>query len=999
MRIVLRFLASLFALALLSDRASAQVLDPRFPSTDLPIYAQQIMGDTLFIGGDFSSVSVDYTGGFGAFDTHGGQTVPNWPKVNGVVRLFAPDGAGGWYIGGPFDHVAGVPRRFAAHIRADGSLDGWNPDPDDFVYGIARFGDRVYLSGRFGRVGGVRRFALAAVDATTGALLDWAPGPDGDGAGMALVDSTLFVTGRLGHLFGQPRAGIAAFNARSGELLDGYPRIEFDFGYGSVQGGELYTMVARGPILYVGGHLNLVNGLPRNYAAAFDTRTGELLPWTPALPGFVAALAPGADAIYLGGVFDLGAGKEAYLVATDPASGALLPWDPAPNNWVLSLELHEGVLFVGGRFGSIGGQQRAYLAALDPATGKALDFNPWLNDQVVGLSARGDTVFACGWFDAARGRPRRHLAAIRLSSGELLDWNPGTDAPVYALHGTLDALYVGGQFNEAGGQPRDHLSAFARGDGSLLPWNPGANGDVYAICSRETTLYVGGGFLKVAGEGRQHVAALHSTRGDLLPWRCETDGIVRALAASDRMVVAGGDFHRVGPDSTSTLAVLDRTSGDLLSDNFRLDGRVDAIRFDDGAFYIGGNFSRIAGVPRGSLGALDAGSLDLLPWDPRADGEVLALEADAGVMYTSGFFQRLGAATRLFMGAVDPTSGAVLSWNPPMMNSPFSLAMRDGAVYAAGRFSTSGGPDYPRRFNLAKLVPKDGYPSLAVAALGPEPGAVLSIGDLAELTWEAKGGVPDVQSVDLYLSRNGSAGPWELIAAGLPNTGAYRWRVTGPPCAGSALLRVIARDYADNSTFATGSGAFTIADTPVPTLVELFRAVATPDGARVEWKFSDPAAIADVGLERGSASQGGFARVDAAAADSGGVMSVLDREASPDRDWWYRLAGALRDGAAFATAAIPVAASGAVTSFALAPLAPNPTSGSAMLSFAIPARTRVRLSLVDVQGREVALLSDGERPAGRYASALDAKDLRPGLYFVRLQAPGADLRQRVVIVR
>ena len=42
---------------------------------------------------------------------------------------------------------------------------------------------------------------------------------------------------------------------------------------------------------------------------------------------------------------------------------------------------------------------------------------------------------------------------------------------------------------------------------------------------------------------------------------------------------------------------------------------------------------------------------------------------------------------------------------------------------------------------------------------------------------------------------------------------------------------------------------------------------------------------------------------------------------------------------------------------------------------------RVRLSLYDVQGREVAVLANGMRESGRYTAALNATALEPGLYF------------------
>ncbi len=53
---------------------------------------------------------------------------------------------------------------------------------------------------------------------------------------------------------------------------------------------------------------------------------------------------------------------------------------------------------------------------------------------------------------------------------------------------------------------------------------------------------------------------------------------------------------------------------------------------------------------------------------------------------------------------------------------------------------------------------------------------------------------------------------------------------------------------------------------------------------------------------------------------------------------------------------------------------PNPCRGAAELAFELPAAGHVRLTLLDVQGREVARLVDGERAAGRHAAHWDGRD-------------------------
>ena len=93
-----------------------------------------------------------------------------------------------------------------------------------------------------------------------------------------------------------------------------------------------------------------------------------------------------------------------------------------------------------------------------------------------------------------------------------------------------------------------------------------------------------------------------------------------------------------------------------------------------------------------------------------------------------------------------------------------------------------------------------------------------------------------------------------------------------------------------------------------------------------------------------------------------------------------------------------VSAEGAVTEVVLEPVAPNPSSGSARVAFALPEAGSVRLTVVDVRGREVALLAEGLWAAGRHETRLGAA-LAAGVYVVRLEAGGTVVTRQAVVVR
>ena len=84
---------------------------------------------------------------------------------------------------------------------------------------------------------------------------------------------------------------------------------------------------------------------------------------------------------------------------------------------------------------------------------------------------------------------------------------------------------------------------------------------------------------------------------------------------------------------------------------------------------------------------------------------------------------------------------------------------------------------------------------------------------------------------------------------------------------------------------------------------------------------------------------------------------------------------------------------------ALGSVFPNPLAARARVPYELPAAADVRLAVYDALGREVAVLADGERPAGRHEATLDAGRLAPGLYHVWLSTGTFVGATRFTVVR
>jgi len=76
---------------------------------------------------------------------------------------------------------------------------------------------------------------------------------------------------------------------------------------------------------------------------------------------------------------------------------------------------------------------------------------------------------------------------------------------------------------------------------------------------------------------------------------------------------------------------------------------------------------------------------------------------------------------------------------------------------------------------------------------------------------------------------------------------------------------------------------------------------------------------------------------------------------------------------------------------------PNPASGSAALTFTLAEAGAARLVVLDVLGREVAVVTQGTLEAGRHEVALNANALPAGAYVVVLDAAGQRFTSRMTV--
>ncbi|MEL7363526.1 MAG: T9SS type A sorting domain-containing protein, partial [Bacteroidota bacterium] len=87
------------------------------------------------------------------------------------------------------------------------------------------------------------------------------------------------------------------------------------------------------------------------------------------------------------------------------------------------------------------------------------------------------------------------------------------------------------------------------------------------------------------------------------------------------------------------------------------------------------------------------------------------------------------------------------------------------------------------------------------------------------------------------------------------------------------------------------------------------------------------------------------------------------------------------------------------TAYALDGLYPNPVSGTATVSYALPEAASVTVEVFDLLGARVAVLTSTEQPAGYHEIGWTPDGLAAGTYLLRLRAGDFAATQRLVVLR
>ena len=123
----------------------------------------------------------------------------------------------------------------------------------------------------------------------------------------------------------------------------------------------------------------------------------------------------------------------------------------------------------------------------------------------------------------------------------------------------------------------------------------------------------------------------------------------------------------------------------------------------------------------------------------------------------------------------------------------------------------------------------------------------------------------------------------------------------------------------------------------------------------------------------------------------------LEFDSATDREGWLLSLNWIEAARTGGVATEP--ANGLPTAFALGPNYPNPAGAATRFDVALPVDAHVAVEVFNPLGQRVAVLLDGERPAGVHPVQFETAGLAPGLYVYRMRAGDFAQTRRLLVVR
>ena len=711
-------------------------------------------GDHIYFGGAFVGIDADLTKRNMVAYSISGDSLINmgFNPSSAVHDIVAENNT--LYIGGNFTSILNQNRsRFCAYDLTGDSLLPVNLNFSGSVDHIELSSNAIFLAGRFTQVNNITKTRVCKIDKSTGALNSWTASVNSTINDLQLNGSKLYIVGSFNNVNGTSRNRIAALSPTTGALDSWYP-----------SGGANSTVNAlliRGDTVYVGGFFSQAGGVSSRYVARINRNNASTMyPFPGLFERPLRSFESRGASILIGGYFQYVQSDVPYLISVHKNTGELTSWRPNPNEAVEALAIQGNTLYAGGRFTSIMSTTRNKLAGinLNSNTLTSLSFTVGTaSDRIQYLFSSGDTLFMSGTFATINSSTRLRLAAVKTSNNSLLPFAPNANGSVYDIAIEGDSVFIAGDYSYIGGAPRENLSKVSRATGLAGSFNPPySTGQIYSATVVDTSLYVAGSHTFSTGINHRYFFAYNSNTKQVIQTNFNLNNVVYALETSGNRLFIGGSFSSILGTNRPRFAVLKKSDLTLDTLSPAFNSTVFDIFINDTTLFVGGSFSTYnsAACPRlieirlsngtrtsfdpnlnsgyiesidvsqnkvlaGGFGLnasgfssgvrlIDRATDSVLTWNTGISSQVygVLLKGDTALV-GGGFTTRFPTSRRNLAAIVDSTN-EILPWNPQVNSIVYTLELHDTSLYVGGAFSSVGPSLNITRQNIARVGSQSG---------------------------------------------------------------------------------------------------------------------------------------------------------------------------------------------------------------------------------------------------------------------------------------------------
>jgi trimeric autotransporter adhesin len=496
---------------------------------DGPVHAIAVVGDDVFVGGEFTvaggsvnSPRLARWDGTGWMAVAGGVHVHNGAEF-ATVRALASDGQR-LFVAGTFDTVGTGANEVAANGFAILTLaTGTWESPEGGLWfqayaGTGRAlllsGRTVYVGGEFERAGSVDTYAFAALETTTGSWTGFGSGlRNGDFGGIVSSlaldrrSRTVFIGGTFSAADTVETSGVATLRRGRFGTLGRFER------FGDPSLASVWALAFVGGKLHAGGDFTTAgDAAAENWAVHDGTRWS--VPGDGVTGGSPYVLAPYRDGVVVAGGFTMSGERRithagVWSEAGWQTFGQGVSYSEYADGNVFALDVTDGKLTAGGVFDQAGPVRVGSVAEWrddawhDMAGGLGqLIVLP----KVAGMLRVGGDLYVTGAFATAGGAAARNIARWDGETWSAL--GSGLNGPGYALVEHGGKVYVGGTFSTAGETAGNGVAAW---DAATQAWSPlgnapGFDHDVLSLAVVGDRYLVVGGHFHTLRAGMQDVA-------------------------------------------------------------------------------------------------------------------------------------------------------------------------------------------------------------------------------------------------------------------------------------------------------------------------------------------------------------------------------------------------------------------------------------------------------------------------------------------------------------